>query len=249
MTPLWYFPFLFMAGLSAGLVDSIAGGGGLITLPALLWVGLPPGQALGTNKLQSSFGSGSATFHYVKSGAVELRACTEGVLFTLVGAAAGALAVQHLRPDFLKDFIPWMLAAIAIYTLISPRMGDHEGPCRIPPRTFWAMAGLALGFYDGFFGPGTGSFWAVAIVLGLGYPLTRATGATKVMNFTSNVASLAMFALGGHIRLAEGLVMAAGEVLGAQVGSRLAIGKGARVIRPALVTVSLAVTAKLLFFR
>jgi uncharacterized membrane protein YfcA len=245
--PAWQYPILFSAGLAAGLLDSIAGGGGLITLPVLLGVGLPPQAALGTNKLQSSFGSGSATRHFVQTGTVRLRECLPGIAFTFVGAALGAWTVQRLNPELLRALIPWFLVAIAVYVLVSPRLGFEDHPARVKPMLFFAAAGLGFGFYDGFFGPGVGSFWVLAIMLALGFNMTKATGWTKVMNFTSNVVSLAVFALGGHVWLVEGLVMAAGEIVGARIGAGLVVKRGARLIRPIFISVALAITVKLLW--
>ena len=120
MFKLWHQPLLFLTGLVAGFVDSVAGGGGLITLPVLLSFGLDPQGALGTNKLQASFGSASATWHYVHAGTVSLRDCTRGFLLTLAGAALGALAVQQLDPSFLRRAIPVLLIGVAIYALLKP---------------------------------------------------------------------------------------------------------------------------------
>jgi hypothetical protein len=247
MLPAWQYPVLFGAGLAAGLLDSIAGGGGLITLPVLLGVGLPPQAALGTNKLQSCFGSGSATRHFVQAGTVRLGDCVPGIAFTFVGAALGAWTVQRLSPELLRAIIPWFLVSIAAYVLVSPRLGFHDHPPRMRAFPFFAAAGLGFGFYDGFFGPGVGSFWVLAIMLVLGFNMTKATGWTKVMNFTSNVAALGVFAIGGHVWLAEGLAMAAGEIVGARIGAGLVVKRGARLIRPIFISVALAITAKLLW--
>jgi uncharacterized membrane protein YfcA len=247
MLPTWQYPVLFGAGLAAGLLDSIAGGGGLITLPVLLGVGLPPQAALGTNKLQSSFGSGSAACRFVQAGTVRLRECVPGIAFTSVGAALGAWTVQRLSPELLKAIIPWFLVSIAVYVLVSPRLGFHDHPPRLKALPFFAAAGLGFGFYDGFFGPGVGSFWVLAIMLVLGFNMTRATGWTKVMNFTSNAVALGVFALGGHVWLAEGLTMAAGEIVGARIGAGLVVKRGARLVRPIFISVALAITAKLLW--
>ena len=243
----WLLPLLFATGLVAGLVDAIAGGGGLITLPVLLWTGIPPQYALGTNKLQSTFGSGSAMAHFAGAGTITLKESLEGIAFTAVGAAAGALTVQRLDPGFLRGIIPFLLLAIALYTLLTPRLGLEDIHPRLAKLPFYLCCGLAIGFYDGFFGPGTGSFWVIALMLGLGYNMTTATGYTKVMNFTSNIVSLAMFILGGHVYYTAGLVMGVGQLIGARIGAGLVLSRGARFIRPIFITMSLAITAKLLF--
>ncbi len=228
---------LFFSGLLAGLVDAIAGGGGLIALPALLFAGIPPQLALGTNKLQGSFGTLAAAFNYIRKGEASLKEAWRGILFTLVGAASGAVLVQQLNPDFLKPVIPVLLFLVFIYTLFSRNLGLKAGVPRVSPGLFFMFLGLGLGFYDGFFGPGTGSFWTMAFMVLLGLNMTRASGFTKVMNFTSNVVALSFFIMGGNVLYSVGLVMACGQIVGAGIGSTLAIKNGAQFIRPVFLTV------------
>jgi uncharacterized membrane protein YfcA len=247
MIAIWFLPLLFATGLAAGFVDSIAGGGGLITIPVLLSLGLPPQAALGTNKLQASFGSGSATWHYAQAKTVSLRDCGRGFALCFVGAALGALAVRQLNPDFLRRAIPVLLVAVGLYMLFHPRLGASDLHPRLPRASFDILFGLGLGFYDGFFGPGTGTFWTMAAMLGLGFNLTRATGYAKVMNFASNLSSLMLFLIGGNVLFAAGLTMGAGQFLGARAGSRMVITKGTRFIRPILLSVVLALCLKLIW--
>jgi uncharacterized membrane protein YfcA len=247
MFKLWHLPLLFGTGLVAGFVDSIAGGGGLITLPVLLSFGLDPRHALGTNKLQGTFGSGSASWHYAQARTVPLKDCTRGFVLSLTGAALGALAVQQLDPSFLKRVIPVLLIAVAIYTLLKPALGAEDLHPRLPRGAFDLIFGLLLGFYDGFFGPGAGTFWTMAFMLGLGFNMTRATGYAKVMNFASNLGSLAFFLLGGNVCFVAGLTMGIGQVLGAKIGSGMVIARGTKFIRPVFISVVLALTAKLLY--
>jgi uncharacterized protein len=243
----WHLPLLFLVGLAAGFVDSIAGGGGLITLPVLLSFGLDPRHALGTNKLQATFGSGSAAWHYARAGTVPLKDCLRGFLLSLAGAALGTLAVRQLDPSFLKRFIPILLIAVALYTLLKPKLGAEDLHPRMRRSTFDLLFGLLIGFYDGFFGPGTGTFWTMAFILGLGFNMTRATGYSKVMNFASNVSSLVLFLPGGNVAWSAGLTMGIGQVLGARIGSRMVITRGTRFIRPVFISVVLALTLKLLY--
>ncbi len=245
--PPWAFPVLFITGLLAGFIDSIAGGGGLITLPVLLSFGMPPQLALGTNKLQATFGSGSAAWHYAHFKIVSLSQCGLGVLFTVIGAVAGTLFVQWLNPAFLRHIIPVLLLAIAAYVLFKPRLGEEDIHPRMTPGLFYLVAGLLLGFYDGFLGPGTGSFWTMAYMLGLGFNLTKATGYTKVMNFASNLSSLAFFALAGQVYCGAGFTMGIGQLLGAKIGSGLVVAKGAKFIRPVFLAMVIALTLKLLY--
>ena len=249
MTPsfLLIHSLLFLTGLVAGLVDSIAGGGGLITIPVLLGIGMPPQAALGTNKLQASFGSGSAMLTFVRSGTVKLHDCAEAILFTAIGAGLGTVTVQILDPAFLRVIIPWLLVAVVLYTLLSPRLGYEDIHPRMKRRPFFLLAGLVLGFYDGFFGPGTGSFWVIALMLGLGFNMTRATAYTKVMNFTSNFVSLLVFIAGGVVHWREGLVMGVGQFIGARIGAHMVVTKGTRFIRPIFITMVLVITARLIW--
>ena len=247
MNAYWQLPLLFATGLAAGFVDSIAGGGGLITLPVLLSLGLGPQEALGTNKLQGTFGSGSAAAHYAAAKTVSLHDCARGFVYTLLGAALGALAVQEVNPTFLRRAIPLLLILVAAYLLVKPKLGTEDLHPRMARGYFDLVFGLALGFYDGFFGPGTGTFWAMAYMLGLGFNMTRATGYTKVMNFASNLSSLALFSIGGKIYYAMGLTMGLGQLVGARIGSRMVITRGTRFIRPIFLTVVFALTLKLLY--
>ena len=247
MIPTFILSLLFLVGLLAGLVDSIAGGGGLITIPVLLSIGLAPQIALGTNKLQASFGSGSAMLTFIRSGKVRLGDCATGIVFTALGAAGGTFTVQLLDPALLRRVIPWLLAAIAVYTITTPRLGFDDLHPRMRQNSFFLLAGVSLGFYDGFLGPGTGSFWVMALIFALGFNMTRATAYTKVMNFTSNVVSLAVFIIGGSVYWREGLIMGIGQFIGARIGAHLVVTKGTRFIRPVFITMVLAITARLIW--
>src|SRR5882762_7862242 len=145
MDSFWIYPALFLTGLSAGFVDSIAGGGGLITVPVLLSLGLTPADALGTNKLQACFGSGSATFHYGRAGLIDWKKCRDGILFTAIGAIIGTILVQRVDPAYLRQAIPVLLIAIALYLLFQPRIGEERVAARVGLFQFNFWAGLAIG--------------------------------------------------------------------------------------------------------
>lgn len=243
----WHLPLLFGTGFAAGFVDSIAGGGGLITVPVLLSFGLDPRAALGTNKLQACFGSGSATWHYAQARAVSLVECGRGFVITFVAAGAGSWLVQQLSRNLLERVIPVLLLAVAVYSLLRPSLGQSDSPPRLKRDWFDLIFGCLLGFYDGFFGPGTGTFWAMAFVLVLGFNFTRATASTKVMNFASNLSSLLVFLIGGHILFVPGIVMGCGQLLGARLGSRTVVRHGAKFIRPIFIAVVLILTIKLIY--
>lgn len=243
----WQLGALGMAALGAGFVDSIAGGGGLITVPALLACGFGPQVALGTNKLQACFGSGSATWHFARAGWVDWPGCRRGLVLTWLGAAAGTRTVQHLDPGFLRVSIPVLLLALALFMAVRPTLGNRDEPPRISRVIFDLLFGLGLGFYDGFFGPGTGTFWAMAFVLGLGFNLTRATAQTKAMNFASNIAALTFFLAAGQVHWAAGLLMGLCQWTGARLGAGLVVQRGTHLIRPVFLAVVIALTLKLLY--
>jgi uncharacterized membrane protein YfcA len=241
------FLILFAAGLAGGFIDSIAGGGGLITVPALLAVGLPPQIALGTNKLQSSCGTIIAVGRYFNAGLMRTPWLGLAMAASFIASMGGALAVSSLNKELLGKLIPWMLAGIALYTALNPRFGKVERAARISSVVFAIVFGLALGFYDGFFGPGVGSFWTVACVALLGLDLRLATGYTKAANLASNLGSLCIFLANGSVNFAAGGAMIAGQLIGARLGSGLVIRNGAAFIRPVFLCVVFALTAKLLW--
>ena len=242
----WIIGALTATAVLTGFIDAIAGGGGLIMMPALLFAGVPPIHALGTNKLQSMFGTGTALRNYARSGLVDWRPNRLAVVLVFAGAVAGAVVVQAIELKLLALIIPVLLTVAAIYILLSPRMSDEDARQRLSP-TGYAPLGGAIGFYDGFFGPGTGTFFTTSLVGLRGYGLTKATAMTKLFNFTSNAASVIMFAIGGHMLWLLGACMAAGAMLGGWLGSHTALKFGARLIRPLLVAISLAMTARLLW--
>ena len=229
-----------------GFIDSIAGGGGLVMMPAMLFAGVPPLNALATNKLQSTFGTSVATWSYARKGLVEVRPHGWTLAAIFIGAALGVLLVQRISSDGLKLIIPLFLVILAAYVLLSPRMADEDAHERISQRAYTPLGGL-LGLYDGFFGPGVGSFYTTSLVALRGFGLTRATAVTKLYNLTSNLAALLLFAISGLLWWKLGLCMAAGAMIGNYIGSHTAMRFGARVIRPLLVVISLGLTARLLW--
>ncbi len=244
--PLETLAALFGVAAVAGCIDAIAGGGGLLCVPGLLWAGLSPAQTLATNKLQSAVGTFSATWHFHKAGAIDAYALRWVALAVLAGAVAGSITVQSIDPGFLRQALPAMLMAIAAYFLFKPSLGELDRQQRLSIAAFALTAAPAIGFYDGFFGPGAGSFYAIALVDLLGFNLTRATANTKLLNLISNASSVLAFLLGGKIVWSVGLTMAVGQFLGAKLGSHLVLTRGAKLVRPLLVVMSIALTIKLL---
>lgn len=266
----WY-PALFLTGLVAGWVDAIAGGGGLLTVPMLLATGMNPQDALGTNKFQSSLGTTMATLQYARHGLLRWREVAPGVVATAVGALIGAACVTRMDPRILRPVIPVLLMGIAGYLALKPELGRQARPSLIAAglrrwrsaggsgawisedarrESRWVFAfgaGLLLGFYDGFFGPGTGTFWTMAGLVLMGWDLLAATAHTKAMNLSSNLASLTLFLVTGHVRFGVGAAMALGQMIGGRLGAGVAVKGGARFIRPIFLGMVLLLSGKLLW--
>jgi len=240
---------LFLAGLSAGFIDSIAGGGGIISVPTLLAVGIPPHQALATNKLQSSCGSFTAAMNYSSRGLMNPGELVRGLVFSFAGAVTGAVAVQFFSADFLENLIIILLVILFIYTVFSPKLGFKRQSGKISHALFYTVFGLLLGFYDGFFGPGTGSFWAISLVVLLGLDLKQATAQTKLFNLTSNIVALSVFLYSGLVLWRPGLAMGIGQILGAYCGSTLVSKRKVHFIRGFFLLVVAATIIKLVISR
>jgi uncharacterized membrane protein YfcA len=238
---------LVFAAFAAGFVDSIAGGGGLITVPALLLAGLPPVEALATNKFQGTFGSGTAAWSYARGGLVDVRAQWLPALVALCAAAAGSALATRLPVEVLRWAMPVVLVAVALWFALKPGLSDKDSAARLSAPVVTATVVPVIAFYDGILGPGTGSFFMLGLVALAGMGVLRATAQTKVLNFASNLGSLAVFAAAGGVWWGLGLAMAAAQVAGARLGARMAMRRGARLIRPLLVTVSALLAARLLW--
>ena len=241
------YALLFGAGLLGGFIDSIAGGGGLITVPTLLWVGLPPQLALGTNKAQSSVGTALAVSRYAKAGLVQWGEVRLAVVLSFIGSMVGAWTLTQISNDILRVIIPWMLLAVVIYVGVSPRLGLVATKARLDVVIFSWIFGCSLGFYDGFFGPGTGAFWILAVVTLLGHELTRANAYTKAVNLASNLGSLAVFAAFRQVEPWVAVVMVAGQLIGVRLGTGLVLKHGAGFIRNVFLVVVVAIILKLLW--
>ncbi len=237
------------AGLLAGFVDAIAGGGGLIALPALLAAGVPPIAALGTNKVQSVIGTGAAAITYWRKGYISLRALALAIACTFAAAFIGAYVVKQVDTSLLQIAVPIALVPIALYFLFAPRLTDDDRHARLRFNVFVPVMGAIIGFYDGIFGPGTGSFLTMGFVALFGLGLTRAAGHTKILNLASNLGALALFIPSGDVVWAAAGAMAVGQVIGGYLGALTGIRFGASIIRPLVVVISLALAVKLLFFR
>jgi uncharacterized membrane protein YfcA len=238
---------LALVALLAGTVDAIGGGGGLLTVPALLWAGLPPHLALGTNKGQSVFGSFAALARFARAGMVDPRRARVTFPLGLAGALAGATLVLAVPPSALWPVVLALLALAAAFIGLPRRrpvrLADAPAPGRA--RLLAGVAALAIGAYDGFFGPGTGTLLIVVFVALLGDGLAHASASAKVVNFASNLAAVAIFSTRGVVMWRIALPMAAAQLAGGWAGAHLAVRRGDALVRRVVVVVTLALAAKL----
>ena len=235
---------LFGVGIVAGFVDAIAGGGGLLTVPALALAGLDPVSVLATNKLQSTFGSAAATLKFWRAGHLALD---NWPIALMSGSAAilGTLTVTFLPKQALNFGMPVLLVAVALYFALSPKITDHDRQPRLSKPVFIAFFVPLIGFYDGAFGPGTGSFFMAGFVGFLGLGVVKAAARTKLANFASNVASLTTFIIGGHVIVIVGLIMGLGQFIGATFGAHMAMTRGSGLVKPLIIVMSLGMAVRL----
>ena len=237
------------AGLLAGFVDAIAGGGGLIALPALLSAGIPPMAAFGTNKVQSVIGTAMAAGTYWRKGFVSLPELGLAIVLTAIGAFLGALTVKGIDTSLLSYAVPVALICIALYFTFAPKLTDADSHARLTFAAWVPVMGFVIGYYDGIFGPGTGSFLTMGFVTLFGLGLTRAAGNTKVLNLASNLGALALFIPSGDVIWPVAFAMAIGQIVGGYVGALTGIRFGAKIIRPMVVIISIILALRLLVFR
>jgi hypothetical protein len=237
---------LGLVAMVAGFIDAIAGGGGLITLPALLLSGVPPVSAIATNKLQAASATLSATISFARKGLIEWRKAIPIACMSFLGGTLGALSVTLMPKNVLLTIVPILLILVALYFIFSPKLSDVDKKPLIPYFLFALVVAPLLGFYDGVFGPGVGSFFIVAFVLLLGFKLVSALSYTKLANVACNLGSLSIFIIKGYVIFPIALVMACGAFIGASIGAKFAVRFGSRVIKPLLILISLCMALKLL---
>ncbi len=238
---------LMAAAFIAGLVDSIAGGGGLITLPVLVLAGAPPVTAIATNKVQGVFGAGIAAYAYARGGHVDLRKQIKPALVAFIAAVLGALLTSRLPTDVIRLGLPALLIGIALFFAFKPGLNDVDRTERLTPVVFALTVVPLLAFYDGLIGPGAGAFYMLGFVALGGYGVLRATAHTKLLNFASNAGGIATYALVAQPWWAVGLAMGVAQIAGAWVGSKLAMRIGSKLIKPVLVTAATALALRLLW--
>ena len=236
---------LSIVAFLAGFFDAIAGGGGLITLPAIFLAGIDPISAIATNKFQAASATVSATVAFARKGLIEWRQGRILVLFSMIGCALGALFVSSIDQKWLVAAVPILLVLVAIYFALSPKLDEGSGKRRVSFLLFALVVAPILGFYDGVFGPGVGSFFMVSFVFLGGLGIMRAISFTKLANASCNLGSLAIFITKGLIIWPLAISMAVSSALGAQFGARYAIKVGPRIIKPMLIIVCTALAIKL----
>ena len=240
--------FLAIASGFAGFVDAMAGGGGLIQLPALL-VGLPNKElplVLGTNKVPSIFGTAAAARNYFKNIKPDIPLTLSMMGPAFIGSMGGASLAAAVPKDFFKPFIVFLLIAVAIYTWVKPELGMSENLKYTHKKrlVIVAIIGLLIGFYDGIFGPGTGTFLVFFLVSSIGYAFLKASGTAKLVNISTNAGAILSFQLTGHIWWQLGLLLAVANVTGAIIGSRLAIKGGSPLVRKVFLAVTFLLIAR-----
>ncbi len=231
--------FLFFAAAVAGFMDTLAGGGGLITIPALVVSGAPPLAALGTNKLQSSFGSGTSSFLLFKRKKIHWQELRPMMIAAFIGSVVGTVIVQFIDAKVLGFMIPLVLVIIAAYFITAPYLKLESTEPRMSARLYQKTVVPVIGVYDGMFGPGTGSFLAVAGVSLRGLELINATAIAKPINFATNIASLIVFIFAGQIIWLAGFIMIIGQMFGAWMGSHYLFKVNPKVLRILIVTICL----------
>lgn len=238
---------LLVAGILAGFVDSIVGGGGLISIPAMLLTNLPPSIALGSNKLGSTFGALSAAINYARGGKIEWPLVKKLLPGTFLGSVAGALLVISIPPLYLKPIIIILLLGVLLFVLFKKNWGEVSTYTKQNANFLLLIIGGAiLGFYDGFIGPGTGTFYIFMFIYA-GFNFLYASGNAKFLNFASNLGSLIIFIVLGHVNYVYGLSAGVGQIIGASLGSRLAIRKGTGLVRAVFIITTVSMLLKLTY--
>lgn len=238
---------LMLAAFLAGFVDSIAGGGGLITVPVLLLAGASPIEALSTNKVQGVFGTATSAISYARAGQVSLREQILPATIAFFASVAGALLVSVLPVQWIRFVLPVFMVGIALFFALKPGLDDTDRARRMSSPVFMATMIPLVAAYDGLIGPGAGSFFMIAFVTLAGYGILKATAHTKLLNFASNLGGIVAFSVVATPWWFTGLAMGAAQIAGASCGSALAMKIGARVIKPLLVITSATLAAKLIW--
>lgn len=223
---------LIVFGFLGAFLNSIVGGGGLITLPALLFVGLPPATAIATNKLAATLGNLTSMLTFLRAGKIDFKLLRPIIPLVFIGSMLGAITVNYISPNLLKPLIFIMLVIVLIYTIVNKEWGNIENRRVITKKNKIILIAvlIAIGFYDGFLGPGTGSFIIFAFII-MGFDFIKASGNAKLLNFTSNFAALIMFLFLGTVNFSYGIIMGLSMIVGAFAGAKFALGRGNAYVR------------------
>ena len=238
-------PLVFVAGL----VDSIAGGGGLISLPAYLIAGVPAHMALGTNKMSSMMGTAIATGRFAKNGYIQFKKVVWFIVAALIGSSIGSNLTLLVSDKILQYMMIVILPIVAFYVMRNKKMGDDSLAGTLPERKSFLIAlasALIIGIYDGFYGPGTGTFLLLVLTGAARYTMKEAAGTTKAINLSSNVAAFVTFVIHGKIIYTLGLAAAICSILGNYIGSGLVMGNGQKIVRPLILVVLAILFVKIL---
>ena len=242
----WKIIIIGLTGFVSSLIDTLAGGGGLITLPVLLSLGLPPLTAFGTNRTQTCIGEATAIVRFMKHKMLNWRAALPVIVCSAIGAALGTKAVQYMHPEALVKIIPALLILVFLYVLLSPYIGKKSDKPKISLAVFCFPICFCIGFYNGAFGPGTGSFWVVAYMSLMAFAMQKAVVYSKPANLAGNIISASLFILAGQVNFTFVAFLALGQILGASIGAHLVVYKGSRFIRPVFLTVVAVMIVNLL---
>lgn len=237
------------AGFLAAMVDSIAGGGGLIAVPAYLMAGVPPHLTLGTNKFASTAASFTSSLKFARSGKVNADLLKYLAPLTLIGAALGVTSVLKVSQGFLSTLVLILILCVGLYTVFSKTIGLEDNFKGLTKKniSLGIVLALLLGFYDGFFGPGAGSFLIFGLISIFGFDFVKASGNAKALNFVSNITSMVLFAIHGQVNYKLAVPVAICMIFGARIGTVMALKKGAKLIKPIFIVMSLGVAIKMLY--
>lgn len=241
-----YFAIMFMVALIAGFINVVSGGGGFLSIGALLISGLPPANALATNKIQALGSSLTSGIYFLRRGYINVQQHKYVFLSAFIGAALGTTLVQFIDPELLKKMLPVLIIAVAIYFIFAPNLTEPKKTRPTSLFIFSLTCGAGVGFYDGFLGAGAGSFYTLAYILLWGYSIDKAQIHSNFINLASNIASILFFIFGGKMIWSLGLAMFLGQSLGARLGATVVLTRGKKVIRPMIVIVSICISAKML---
>lgn len=238
---------LIVAGFVAAFFDSIVGGGGLIATPSLMLTGLPIHTVLGTNKLAALMSNITSVYNFWKAGRINFKMLRVPAAISFIMSTIGAALTLTMSVEFLKNFIVVMLVVVATYTIFKKDMGEVSS-FDDSKKSYLIICGstIVLGFYDGFFGPGSGSFWIFVFIIA-GFDFVSAAASTRLVNFMSVIASTVVFAMAGKINIIYGLIMGVAMMFGAYVGTKFALNSGLRVIKPMYLCVTITLISKQLY--